>query len=134
MLRFSVAAALAAALCVGGCDSTTEREVTEVASLCVNTDGDRLVVSGQMNACLSSSCDTLIESDCVLAETDGGLAVEARALIESRGGTCTADCGSVPFRCEFMPEADGDITVAAGSLSVDYAFPNGDEECVGDAF
>ena len=131
-MALKIWAALAAVLCVSGCDSASENEVTEVASFCVEAESDRLVITGALQTCLSSSCDKLIESECSLSPGDDGLTLEARGLIESKGTECTADCGSANFRCEYVPEADGDITVVAGDLSVDYAFPGGEQACAGE--
>ena len=133
-MAFRTWAALAAVLCVSGCDSATENEVTEVSSFCVETGADRLVITGTLATCLSSSCDKLLESECTVTPGGDGLMLEARGLIESKGGECTADCGSANFRCEYAPEADGDLTIVAGDLSLDYAYPGAEQSCAGDEF
>lgn len=62
-------------------------------------DGLQLEVSVQIDGCLSSSCDSVVESECTITEVDGALQIEASAVIESKGNTCTADCGSVEVMC-----------------------------------
>jgi hypothetical protein len=126
---------LTLALVLGACDRESESEVTEVASFCVETQSsegsDRLVVSVTLDECLSSSCDMVKESECTVSATDDALVLEARALINHKRGSCTADCGSPMASCSFVPDAEGEYTLRAGDLSLVYAFPGDDPACVG---
>jgi len=112
--------ALIASACslVIACDGKSRNEVTGVQSFCVEPvdgpDGPALEVSVQVAACLSSSCDTLIESDCSYTEVDGVLQLDASALIESEGDSCTADCQSVSATCTIPVEAGRTYLVRGG--------------------
>ncbi len=93
------------------CDGRANRsEVSGVQSFCVDPvdgpDGPQLEVSVLIDACLSSSCDSVVESECTLTEVDGALQIEASAVIKSKGNTCTADCGPVEATCTFPAPAD----------------------------
>lgn len=96
----------------GGCSS--EYEASGVQSFCVEPvsgpDGPELEVSVVVNACLSSSCDTLVASSCGATEVDGVLQLEATATIESKGNNCTADCVGVEATCT-IPVEEGEVYV-----------------------
>jgi len=91
-------------------DSGTSRtEYSGVQSFCVEpvngADGPALEVTVQVDTCLSSSCDTVIDSACGFTEVDGVLQLEAMATVESTGGTCTADCQAALATCMIPVEA-----------------------------
>ena len=107
----------------------SEYEVTGVQSFCVDPverpEGPALEVTVQVDACLSSSCDRMISSECGFTEVDGVLQLHASATIESKGKDCTADCQSPSATCTIPVEVgqtyvlrddDGDeVQIVAGA-------------------
>ena len=100
VLRIALPALALSAACDAGANRS---EVSGVQSFCVEPvegpDGRQLEVTVQIDTCLSSSCDSVVESECTITEVDGALQIEASAVIESKGNTCTADCGSAEVTC-----------------------------------
>lgn len=100
------------------CDDRANRsEVSGVQSFCVEAvdgpDGRQLEVSVQVDACLSSSCDSVVESECTLTEVDGALQIEASAVIESKGNICTDDCRFVEVTCS-APAPEDETYIVRG--------------------
>lgn len=120
----------ALALCAA-CDRPGRSEVSGVESFCVEVidgpEGRQLEVSAQIDACLSSSCDSVVESECTLTEVDGVLQIEASAVIESRGRTCTADCGAVSATCT-APVASDETYILRGDDGDQVEIDAGDDE------
>ncbi len=83
-------------------------------SFCVDPvsgpEGATLEVSVIVDACLSSTCDTVVSSECGFTEVDGVLQLEASATIESEGSTCSADCQAVEATCT-IPVEEGEVYV-----------------------
>lgn len=92
-------------------------EASGVQSFCVEPssgpEGSTLEVSVVVNTCLSSTCDTLVSSECGFADVDGVLQLEASATIESKGNSCSADCGAVRATCT-IPVEEGESYVLRG--------------------
>ena len=101
-------AALALLAC--GAGPPTEHEVTDIASACV--DAGEIAV--RLATCLSSSCDTLLESACAATLDGDTVTVTAAATIRSEGCACTADCGLVEARCPLPAGAESATTLAWG--------------------
>lgn len=115
-IRLFLSAALLAA-----CSTTSTRDVTDVGVLCMEPDGTFGV---DLQTCLSSSCDTVVERSCVVEATDSGLQVSASATIETSGTTCTDDCGRTFVSCTLDP-ADPTVDVTyAGTTTTFDAIPS----------
>ncbi|MGH1346298.1 MAG: hypothetical protein ACRBN8_32325 [Nannocystales bacterium] len=103
LLRLAFPVVALSTACDGETLDATQSTVSGVQSFCVEAvdgaDGAELEVNVQLDACLSSSCDTLIESKCTLTEVDGALQIEASAILQHEGDTCTADCRSINATC-----------------------------------
>ena len=95
---------LVLALCALGCTepAPTVVEFVNEGALCL--DGSQIVVDWQ--TCLSSSCDTLTDSDCTATLDNGVLTLDSYGRIESQGAECTDDCGFASATCE-LPEISG---------------------------
>jgi hypothetical protein len=106
-----VAPWVALALLSCGDGPPTERVVTEIAAACVG-DGE---VTARLATCLSSSCDTLLESSCAATLDGDTVTVTATATIRSEGTECTADCGLVEVRCPLPDGAETATTLAWGA-------------------
>ena len=119
---------------LGGCERSSRWEVTAVAGICVESvdgpDGAVLEISAQMDTCLSSSCDRLVDSECTVTEVDGVLQIDARAVIESKGTTCTTDCGGASVTCVFEnPEAQTYVVRAEEDVSVSFDGDSSETVC-----
>ncbi len=89
----------------------TTTTVTTVQSVCV--DGDEIVAT--MAGCLSSSCDTLVDTTCSVSRSEGVITLTPSATVESQGDECTADCGIIEVRCSLPADAaQGDILQSGG--------------------
>ena len=74
--------------------------ITDDGSVCVNDAGE---VEVTFEACLSSSCDTVVSAECSATYADDVVEVHATAVIDREQGECTSDCGYVTVTCA-MPE------------------------------
>ena len=122
--------ALSVALCLpllSSCGDTSELfEHTELQSFCASsgngTDGEvtALTVTVEFDLCLSSSCDTLMESSCEFTRDGDELTLTGLALVESQTkGACTSDCGRVSAQC--TQELDnGTYLLRAGEAMLEY--------------
>jgi len=123
--------ALPALTLCAACDQPSRSEVSGVQSFCVEAvdgpDGRQLEVNAQVDACLSSSCDSVVESECTLTEVDGALQIEASAVIESKGDTCTADCVSVEVTCT-APASVGKTYILRGDDGDEVELDASDDE------
>lgn len=100
------------------CTRTKTVTLVDEGAFCFDSATDTYQVDFQ--TCLSSSCDTLVETACAVTLEDEGLVVTASATIESVvNGDCTADCGFVQVGCQ-LPELDDTegLTVRYGSTTV----------------
>ncbi|HEY3500338.1 MAG TPA: hypothetical protein VGK73_36855 [Polyangiaceae bacterium] len=102
---------------LSGCVSTDTHTHTNTGELCfksTETGSVEMVVT--FPDCLSSSCDEEIQANCHVVEKNGTIVVEGFAEVESqKGGSCTADCGSLTAKCESAPIAPGTYPVAYGA-------------------
>lgn len=90
------------------CSVTTSRVIdhNNTGEVCF-ADGNLVV---DFNVCLSSSCDTLVESSCSTELVGNTLMVESFASVERESGGCTQDCGILTAPCD-MPDIDDTSTV-----------------------
>lgn len=118
---------------VAGCEDVSRYEETRVQSLCVETTvAGAIEVDVALDVCLSSSCDKVVDSGCTVIEgADGVLEIEAFAVIESKGETCTADCGGASVSCTFDAPLPQTYTVQAadGDVEVEYDAVAGERVC-----
>ena len=104
---------------LAACNPVETTVLTNDGVICIDETAGEVVVD--MQTCLSSSCDTLISSECAVTLDGDTLTVTSTATIDSQGTTCTDDCGFVVVRCT-LP--DGDLsatTVRHGAESASYA-------------
>jgi len=95
--------------CLGG--RTEIITIEDEGSLCWNSGGNLEI---DFDQCRSSSCDSLLSSECSAELFDGVLEVSGTASIESQiGGTCTADCGVTTAICELPSIDDPDAVVVS---------------------
>lgn len=113
-------------LALSSCVKIEQNEVTELASVCVSSgngsDGvtTQLTFNVEFDTCLSSSCDTLVESSCEASVADGVIEVSGVATIDAQvSGACTLDCGIVEAQCQLEVD-NGTYTVRSGDLQFEY--------------
>ena len=75
-------------------------------------DGEAVVI--QFPGCLSSSCDTLVSATCTADLQGSTLVVTGRAVIDSQGEECTADCGLISATCTTPTLPDEVVVQYAG--------------------
>jgi hypothetical protein len=81
--------------------------LTDEGTVCLNDAG---LAEVTFPGCLSSSCDSVVESSCTVELADGVVTVHATATIEREQGECTSDCGFIQVTCE-MPLIEDPSTV-----------------------
>ncbi|PRQ05712.1 hypothetical protein [Enhygromyxa salina] len=119
-----------------GCTQETETTFTDEGSACISGEPDAAqTVTVDFQTCLSSSCDTLLESSCT-AELDGTeLTITATATVSSKSGACTADCGLAQATCETPPLPAGSYDVVYGQEQGTLVVPavtGGESTCIGE--
>jgi hypothetical protein len=115
-----------ALLFAGGCDRVEEQEYTNIASFCASTGNStdpakfNLAVEIDFGICLSSSCDTLIETSCDSEVVGSEIKLSGRALVESKTrGACTDDCGSAGSQCNLELDP-GTYLITADGVELEY--------------
>jgi hypothetical protein len=93
---------LLALLLTACADPITTSTIDDEGEACV--DGTSITVT--FPGCLSSSCDTLTEATCEATLDGTTIRVTGRAVIESQGDMCTADCGIISATCDLPEGAD----------------------------
>lgn len=102
-------------LACGGGDKLRSQTLTDQGTVCLS-DG---MVQVNFPGCLSSSCDTVVESSCTATYAEGVVTVHAHVTVEREGQICTEDCGAITATCE-MPAVDdpeNDLFLYAGEFS-----------------
>lgn len=141
--RWMVATMLGLGLALGGCggglgggSGTTTDTVQNEGAVCLKKSGDgqgesEVRVKVHFNACLSSSCDTLVDKGCSVEVSSGELTVESEATIESEKNPqgCTADCGLVSANCGTVTLEDGEYSLTHGDESMQFSTPLDSETC-----
>jgi len=113
-------------LMLSGCgeDDGTTNTFTNDGSLCFRSQAtDSVEVLVTFDTCLSSSCSHVIEASCSVAETNGTIQVESRAVVENDSGECTADCGLLTAQCESAPISAGTYPVTYGANADSIVLP-----------
>lgn len=82
--------------------------LTDEGTVCLNDSG---LAEVTFPGCLSSSCDTVVESSCTVDFADGVATVHASVTIEREQGACTADCGFIQVTCDVPLVEDPDTAV-----------------------
>lgn len=81
--------------------------------------------------CLSSSCDTQLETSCSVALIGNDLVVDSSGSYETPVGDpiCTLDCGVMSASCEAPPLPAGNYTVTHGDYSGVLTIPSSVSSC-----
>lgn len=125
--------ALGLLACNGG---ETETTYTDVGRACLSGEPDTAhSVEIDFHVCLSSSCDSLVESMCEATLSGSELTITATATVASKHGACTADCGQVLVTCETDPLPAGTYDVIYGDQQGTLTVPAavvGESTCFGE--
>jgi len=108
--------------CVG--TSTTDLQDKGEACVLPADADDAHQVEVDFLECLSSSCDSLVDSSCSVSLDGDTLTIEASGTIESQGRTCTADCGQSLVTCETPPLPAGTYTLVYGDSTASLEVPS----------
>ena len=127
LVRLALALALAPlGLAAGSCTTIENHEVTELQAICVSsgngTDGvtTEIALNVEFNTCLSSSCDTLVDSSCEASVEGDVIEVSGLASIDAQvNGACTLDCGLATASCQ-LEVANGTYTIRSGDVEFSY--------------
>jgi hypothetical protein len=124
MRTFRVVITVALALGLLACNTTSETTYVDVGRACVSGAADEPhSVEVDFHLCLSSSCDSVVESMCETTLSGTQLTINATATISSSSGACTADCGQVLVTCETDPLPAGDYELVFGDLQGTLTVP-----------
>jgi hypothetical protein len=109
---FSAFVALVLVACGDG-EPTTHNYVDD-GNVCVRAADGLLTVAVLHPGCLSSSCDTLRDSSCVVTVQGSDVTISSRFVVEQAGAEqCTSDCVRVSTSCS-ASLADGTYTLSYG--------------------
>jgi hypothetical protein len=117
------------------CDRTTETTHVDVGRACISGAADEPhSVEVDFHVCLSSSCDSVVESMCETTLSGTELTINATATVSSSSGACTADCGQLLVTCETDPLPAGDYELVFGELQGTLTVPAASTEptCLGE--
>lgn len=109
-----------------GCgESETETSYVDVGTACISGEPDAShTVTVDFETCLSSSCDTLLESTCSAELVGNELKITAEATVLSKtSGPCTLDCGRAEATCETPPLPAGDYELVYGESTRTVSVP-----------
>jgi hypothetical protein len=126
---------LAWALGLLACNGTSETTFIDVGRACVSGAADEpQSVEVDFHVCLSSSCDSVVESMCETTLSGTQLTINATATVSSSSGACTADCGQLLVTCETDPLPAGDYELVFGELQGTLTVPAASTEptCLGE--
>jgi hypothetical protein len=118
-----------------GCDRTTETTYVDVGRACISGAADEPhSVEVDFHVCLSSSCDSVVESMCEASLSGTELTINATATVSSSSGACTADCQQLLVTCETDPLPAGDYELNFGDLQGTLTVPAATAEptCLGE--
>lgn len=109
-----------------GCSSDTVRETYEnEGDVCLTTGDDTtLKVTVYFPTCLSSSCDRALSTSCNMTLDGNTIRLESRGRAEFRGGTCTADCGTLAATCSLPDLPAGEYELVYGKESTTLTWPD----------
>jgi hypothetical protein len=130
-------AATACALGLLACaqDSEFERNYADVGEVCLRGQPDAPhSVDVDFATCLSSSCDTVVESMCEATLSGNELTITATATVSVRDGACTSDCQALQAFCETEPLPPGNYDVIYGEARGTLTVPSDTTEstCIGE--
>jgi hypothetical protein len=129
---------LGAVLCALGSFACggSETTYTDQGTVCLaGTPGGSHSVEVDFGVCMSSSCDSVVESSCNTTLSGTDLTITATATVEHKGGACTADCGALTVECETQPLPAGNYNLVYGTVEGTLTIPpiNPDEpSCFGE--
>lgn len=136
----SVAAALVTLSCGAG-TAPSSRTVSDDGQVCLrNESGDfesvdsgRLVARVVFDTCISSTCDEVQYRECSVERDGSNLQVTSEVEVLSKGGPCSADCGTVSATCEVPQLGPGEYQLEHGDDSGAFTLPSDDSICIGEA-
>lgn len=134
-MRTTFFAALSLLASTLACDRTTETTYVDVGRACVSGAADEPhSVEVDFHVCLSSSCDSVVESMCEATLSGTELTISATATISSSSGACTADCGQTLVTCETDPLPAGEYQLVYGDLqgTLTVAAVSAEPTCIGE--
>jgi hypothetical protein len=118
--------------CIGG---ETETTYTDIGTVCLSGEPDAPhAVDIDFHVCMSSSCDSLVESTCEAVLSGSELTITATATVASKHGACTADCGELLVNCQTDPLPAGTYDVIYGDQQATLTVPGttaGEPTCFG---
>lgn len=117
------------------CTSTSETTYVDVGRACISGAADEPhSVEVDFYVCLSSSCDSVVESMCETSLSGTELTISATATISSSSGACTADCGQTLVTCETDPLPAGEYQLVYGDVEGTLTVPAATAEptCIGE--
>src|SRR5262249_50398140 len=130
-LRIAMIACALVLLACNGEDTTYD----DVGSVCIDGNaGASHSVEVDFGVCLSSSCDTVVESMCDVSVAGTDLTITASATVNRKGGACTEDCGALTVDCETDPLPAGNYSVVYGDVMGTLVVPAATSEptCFGE--
>ncbi len=125
---------LVAVVLVGCSDDDPVTTVYEDrGKVCVESESDGAVrVQVEFPTCMSSSCDQAKERTCSVELAGDRLIVASRGVVESRGTTCTTDCGILTAECKSEPVEAGMYVIVHGEHSANVTLPTGATPVLGE--
>jgi hypothetical protein len=108
-----------------GCSSDVfETQYRDQGSVCLrSTGGETLGITVTFPGCLSSSCDKVLAKSCSAERSGTEIRIHSSADVESRGGSCTADCGIAAARCALAGLEAGQYSVTHGTDTASVTIP-----------
>jgi hypothetical protein len=129
----TVACALGLLACNGG---ETETTYSDVGQVCLSGAPDTAhSIEIDFHVCLSSSCDSVVDSVCEATLSGTDLTITATATVASSHGACTADCGQLLVNCETEPLPAGTYDLIYGDQHGTLTVPGataGEPTCFGE--
>jgi hypothetical protein len=129
-MRLTVLASLL--LLLTACPTEVDNEHENVGFACLLGEPDTAYeVTVDFEQCLSSSCDELVGSSCMVTIDGTTISIEAFATIRSKTGqtACTADCGAARATCQTPPLPAGTYTVQYAGDTVELVVPTATQTC-----
>jgi hypothetical protein len=117
-------------------NTTTEETFVDVGRACISGAADEPhSIEVDFPTCLSSSCDSVVESMCEATLSGTQLTINATATISMiRPGPCTLDCQPVLVTCETDPLPAGSYDLVFGDVQGTLTVPaaTADPTCIGE--
>jgi len=121
---------MALLLGVSGCSDSKDFTVNDdEGTICLHSAADSaLEIKVTFPDCFSSSCSSLLDANCSVELSANEVRIHSHGVIETRGGTCTADCRSYSTTCSSGPMTPGAYVVLHGTQSKDVSLPVASQE------